>query len=136
MESEMDKMDKIKNMLDRFKELEKLNDGWFEGAGKAPNIKRLKSVSLLFITYYDFNSIPNPIITPTFEGNIFFEWIDREEKTLPSLEINLDDNFESEFIALDKNKDIEYILYLNKKDDWVKLNDLLIKYVNQGGINQ
>lgn len=131
------KMHKIKNVLNRFKELEKLEDGWCEGDGKAPNIKRLKAISLLFITYYDFNSIPNPIITPTFEGNIFFEWFDEEEKSLPSLEVNLD-NFAGEFTALDpndNNKDNTYMLCLNKEEDWIKLNDLLIKYTKQG-VNQ
>jgi len=127
------KIDKIKNVLDRFKELEKLEDGWYDGEGKSPNEKKLKSFSLLFITYYNFNSIPNPIITPTYEGNIFFEWFDEKELSLPSLEVDLD-SFKSEFSALDpndNNKNNIYVLYLNKEEDWVKLNELLVKYLKQ-----
>lgn len=69
----------------RFDEISQLEDGWFEGAGSAPEANALSSVSEGLIANYP-DKLPLPLIVPTQNGNLLLEWNAEGD---PSLDIDL-----------------------------------------------
>lgn len=83
----VDSIDVTKNhtIAARFDEISQIEDGWFEGAGLAPNADRLALVSeILIADYPDRLSLPQ--ITPKQDGNLLLEWNAEGD---PSLDIDL-----------------------------------------------
>ena len=68
-----------------FENLEQIQDGWFEGAGKAPNKERLREMARILIDYFPEN-VPLPAIVPTQDGNLLLEW---QSEGMPSVDIDL-----------------------------------------------
>ncbi len=69
-----------------FEQLARLQDGWYEGGGRAPDKACLQEVSELLLDVYP-ETLPFPLIVPTQEGNILLEWQTCEG--WPSLDIDL-----------------------------------------------
>jgi hypothetical protein len=55
-------------------ELAALEDGWFEGQGKAPDKERLAWVTDRLVATFP-ETLPFPLVGPTPEGGLFLEWI-------------------------------------------------------------
>lgn len=68
-----------------FDMLSQIDDGWFEGGGKAPNSTDLQEIAQLMIQSYP-EKLPLPSITPTQDGNLLFEW---QTENMPSVDIDL-----------------------------------------------
>ena len=69
----------------RFDELSQIEDGWFEGAGVAPDAARLSHISDKLIDDYP-EKLPLPLISPKQDGNLLLEW---KAEGDPSLDIHL-----------------------------------------------
>lgn len=83
----VDSLDVIKNFAisARFDEISQLENGWFEGAGLAPNADKLALVSETLIANYP-DKLPLPQIAPKQDGNLLLEW---KAEGDPSLDIDL-----------------------------------------------
>jgi hypothetical protein len=113
------------DVLLRLQELGSLNDGWYEGEGKAPPMKGLTWLSNVFDVVYGDELRP-PHLYPTFEGGIRAEWslgtndvsceIDILKRTAEWHELNVENNAEYE-------KDLN----LGTADDWIWMKDRLAK---------
>ena len=68
-----------------FADLARLRDGWFEGAGKAPDKERLREVARILIDGFPEN-VPLPAVVPTQDGNLLLEW---QTAGMPSVDIDL-----------------------------------------------
>ena len=63
----------MSEMLKRFDALTKLQDGWLDGEGIAPDAGQMALVAQKFAAYYPKHA-PLPVIAPTPQGNILLEW--------------------------------------------------------------
>lgn len=83
----VDSIDVTKNyaIAARFDEVSQIENGWFEGAGLAPDADRLALVSERLIADYP-DKLPLPQIAPTQDGNLLLEW---KAEGDPSLDIDL-----------------------------------------------
>lgn len=116
----------IKSQLrNRLKLLSKLQDGWLDGEGVALDKRALSEVEKKFSTFYP-HSLPLPVIVPTIEGNLLFEW---QTKARPSLDVELP-NLKAEFHSFGaKNKGKEFTLTLDSEEAWKKMFSLLKEFV-------
>lgn len=69
----------------KFEELQALEDGWYDGKGKAPAKDRLAKLASHMIGHFP-ESLALPAIVPTPEGNLLFEW---DAEGDPSVDIDL-----------------------------------------------
>ena len=81
-----------------FGKLERLQDGWFDGSGKAPDKKGLGKFASLMALFFPDN-IPLPAIVPTPEGNLLLEW---QGRGAPSVDVELA-TMQAYFHAFDEN---------------------------------
>ena len=93
------------------KNLENLTDGWLEGAGKAPDLHFLKWIEQVVIEA--FPSIEYPVVAPTEEGHVVFEWI--RPKVRIELEFIPDGSMELYSTDLDQGTFVEESF---KKGEW------------------
>lgn len=70
-----------------FAALQSLSDGWYDGAGNAPDAAALDTIKYWMLEAYP-PQIPVPAIVPTPEGNVLFEW---DTPGDPSVDIRLSD---------------------------------------------
>ncbi len=119
----LDELD-ISSQLEEFKTL---NDGWYNGVGKAPDKEKLDILSEEFNKYYNPEN-ELPYLYPTPEGNVQAEWECKDSNIQYILEIQLDDELNSELYILDlknENKDKNYSLKLTQSTSWESLNKKL-----------
>ncbi len=57
----------------QFDALARLQDGWLEGAGKAPPAAEIEWFSDQFVMSYP-RDLPLPFVCPTPDGGLFLEW--------------------------------------------------------------
>ena len=81
-----------------FDEMEQLQDGWFNGEGKAPDKSRLQQFSALMAAHFP-EDLPLPVAVPTPEGNLLLEWQGRGS---PSVDVDLA-TMQAYFHAFDGN---------------------------------
>lgn len=74
-------------LLSQFNELRALSDGWFDGAGRAPDPVALSFLETWISEHFPAE-IPTPAIVPTPEGNLLLEWNTYGQ---PSVDIRLAD---------------------------------------------
>lgn len=101
---------KLVNTLDS---LLLLNDGWFNGKGKAPDKTKLKDIMELLIQHYP-ESIPLPTIFPTQDGNILLEW---QTDSMPSVDIDIDSKKASFHAFGEQDIDVEQDFFIASSDD-------------------
>ena len=85
-----------------FDRLLQIDDGWFEGTGKALNSVDLQDIAQIMIQFYP-EKLPLPSIVPTQDGNLLFEW---QTENMPSVDIDLALKTAS-FHAFGEQNDIE-----------------------------
>jgi hypothetical protein len=94
--------------------LYRLQDGWLENQGIAPNPTALNRFTEHFLGVYP-DSLVVPIVVPTPEGNILLEW---HTEGSPSLDVNLTD-FSAQFHAFAADgTDAETDIVLDSKQAW------------------
>lgn len=83
----VDSLEVVKNhaVAARMDEIAQLQAGWFEGGGTVPDASKLSSVSEKLIADYP-EKLPMPLIAPTQDGNLLFEWNTEGD---PSLDVDL-----------------------------------------------
>lgn len=106
-----------------FEELEALQDGWFDGSGKAPDKSGLQQFAALMAAHFP-ESLPLPAIVPTPEGNLLLEW---QGCGTPSVDVELA-TMQAYFHAFDgQGGDIEHDFALsdanNAEDFFAFLSD-------------
>lgn len=105
---------------ERLQELAKLEDGWLDGKGKAPDRESLLWIEKVFEDNYA-SSLPLPYLYPTAEGGIQAEWTLNDWEI--SLEISLNDKH-GEFQAVNvkdgQEKNAEHDL--TKPESWELIN--------------
>jgi len=104
------------HLASRFEAILSLHNGWYDGAGVAPDNEVAQFVADKFIEGYP-EKISLPYIYPTPDGTILFEW-DREDS--PSMEF-YPDRMEAEFHAFAPNNDIERTFSLSESSAWTQL---------------
>ena len=108
----------------RFDELRALEDGWFDGAGIAPDKDALDRIADRLVGHFP-EILPYPAIIPTPEGNLLFEWSMEGE---PSLDISLSE-MTAEFHAFSDGEDVEESFSLAMPDEWKRLFAALTKNI-------
>lgn len=96
----------------RLNELRKLEDGWLDGEGLAPNDDALSRLAASFDRYYP-RGLPLPHVYPTIEGGVQAEWSIQSNEV--SLNVNLS-TLEGEWHSLDMDTDNEERRMLNLVD--------------------
>lgn len=109
----------------RLEELSKLQDGWLDGAGRAPSRDGLEWLGSVFDTALDAD-LSLPYIYPTAEGGVQAEW------TLNGWEVSLLidlDRHQGKYQALRlaDGQTTELMLALDETDGWKSLNSELQK---------
>jgi hypothetical protein len=111
-----------------FNELSLLKNGWCDGDCFALDSRQLQIISTIFIDNYP-ESLPLPLIVPTFDGNIMVEW---NIVGYPSIDINIKQNT-AIYQAFGLNGDKKYIekyFALTDKDDINEFFNFLIEHIN------
>ena len=118
----------------RLETLAKLEEGWLDGKGYAPDKTQLAWLSTAFDTFYD-PGLPLPYLYPTAEGGVQAEWSLGDWEI--SLEIDLAGQV-AEWQALNLNTQAcrDDNLNLAKPEDWQKLNQNLQKLTVENSIYQ
>ena len=111
-------------LANRFDELRGLEDGWYEGSGKAPDRRNLDRVAARMIGHYP-EKLSLPAIVPTPEGNLLLEWSAPGD---PSLDIDLA-SLQGEFhVFQSPSGDLETRFDLSMAEEWPKLFALLAQF--------
>ena len=105
--------DKIAAQLDQ---ISSLVDGWYEGRGVAPAPVKLALISECLGSYYPEN-VPLPVIVPTPEGDLLFEWKAAGD---PSLDVHLESLTGEFHVFNDKGDDVEASFALQTEGGWRK----------------
>jgi hypothetical protein len=107
----------------QFERIKNLKNGWFDGNGYSYDKDILDSFLADVDQYYP-ETIENPYIFPTIEGNILFEWSFKRDEV--SLEINLKDR-STLWCSINLSNDKETIKEINliTRDDWNTLINML-----------
>lgn len=108
-----------------FEKLSHLPDGWFEGAGKAPNITDLQNIAEIFIDQYP-EKMPFPSIVPTQDGNILLEW---ESDNMPSVDIIISSKMAFFHAFGQDGGDIEDEFQLDTYENIQKFFNFLSQYI-------
>ena len=112
----------------RLAELAKLNDGWFDGKGKAFSASRLQQLGTLFRDNYTLEIVP--YLYPTPDNTIQAEWDIREWRV--SLEIDME-TFNGEYYSLNMRTDAEHSheFTLEHPEQWQMLCEALKALVRE-----
>lgn len=109
----------------KFDEIRSLQDGWFDGAGKAIDPDRLDAVADIFIQNYPEN-ISLPTIVPTPEGDLLLEW---PLNSQPTADIYLSESrADFHFFHADFS-DEERSFQLITRDDWIVFFEQISKHL-------
>ena len=112
------------DVLFRLAELERLEDGWLDGEGRALDKRGIRWFAEMFERFFPYD-LPLPYVYPTVEGNIRLEW------TFGTCELSLEvdlKNHRGEWLAVDVETDEEecYEVNLDKVEDWEKVCSRLL----------
>lgn len=108
-------IDIIKNyeLVLSFERLSQINEGWFEGKGKALNSNDLQDIAQIMIQFYP-EKLTLPSIVPTQDGNLLFEW---QTENMPSVDIDLASKNASFHAFGEHDLDIERDFYLTTSEN-------------------
>lgn len=110
----------MKPYTEQIENLKKLEDGWYDGYGKAPTIEGLQWLNDRLDIYLDMD-LTTPAIFPSFEGGVHIEFI--ENRNDISIDINLISKQASlSYLNLDTQEDDDVEYDLNNHQDWLNLN--------------
>ena len=114
----------------RLEELERLEDGWLDGEGRALDKRGIRWFAEMFERFFPYD-LPLPYVYPTVEGNIRLEW------TFGTCELSLEvdlKNHRGEWLAVDVETDEEeyYEVNLDKVEDWEKVCSSIRNYMGKG----
>jgi len=102
------------DLLRRTKVLAELRDGWYDGAGKAPDPNSYAHFTTMLLQHYPF-SLPTPALIPTQEGNLLLEWKGLGE---PTVDIDLT-TMRAMFQGTNKDDtEVDASFELRDDDDW------------------
>jgi hypothetical protein len=108
----------------RLEELSKLQDGWLDGDGVAPNQDGLRWLEQAFDSFYEIDALPR--LFPMPDGNIQAEWSSNVWGI--SLEIDLDTKHgDFHAIHFSTNDVVEKSFILGTEEGWKKLDEQLKK---------
>lgn len=111
----------------RLDELRSLKNGWHDGAGEALDPASLEKIANNMIGHYP-ETLPLPVIVPTPEGSLLFEWNTSGD---PSVDLKIPE-LKAEFHAFNSmTGDIETEFDLSEDDNWSHFFDFLNKNVDQ-----
>ena len=114
-------------LANHFDELRGLVDGWYDGLGRAPDRERLDFIASKMIGFYP-EKAPLPIIVPTPEGNLLFEWNVAGE---PSVDLDLS-SLQAEAHAFKADQSDMFTAFdLSQADGWVKMFALITQITGQ-----
>lgn len=114
-------------LVARFDALLALEDGWFDGTGKAPDKDGLAEVSNRMVKHYP-ERLVLPAIIPTPEGNLLLEW---RQKGTPTVDIDLS-SMEAEFHAIAPDGgDIIGNKTLVDEEDWMAFFTYLAQHIEE-----
>lgn len=112
-------------LIAKFDRLFALENGWYEGRGVAFDKAQLTFVAVKLSAGYP--DLTPPLITPTPEGNLLFEW---DVPGSPSVDLELA-SLRAEFHALTPDgSDIERDFTLKTDDDWREFFGFLVEHVS------
>lgn len=98
----------------RFEALSNLNDGWLDGGAVAPDKEKLLLVADRVVRLFP-DHLPPPVVVPTPDGNLLFEWDGKGE---PSLDVRLRD-MNAEFHAFTSGAaEVEASFLLSEENAW------------------
>lgn len=127
VEVEQLEMQPNQELVARFETLAALQDGWFDGAGKAPDAEALAEVNSMMLKHYP-EKLKLPAIIPTPEGDLVLEW--RQVGT-PTLDIDLA-GMTAEFHAIGADgRDVEANISLGEESDWTQLFEFLAQHIQE-----
>lgn len=109
----------------RLEELARLEDGWLNEQGRAPDPESLRQLAEKFDERFS-PDLPLPYLYPTPEGNIQAEWSLGNWEV--SLEINLPDltaEYQAVHVVTGKSEDLELSLAELDDSSWTRLNEAL-----------
>ena len=114
-------------LADELEELMKLEDGWYEGQGKAPDKAHLEWATEALVKSFP-EDLPFPLTAPTSEGGLFLEWIQTPwrisaEFLLPTHKCELQATNTS--IGLSEEKALD----LDQTGNWMALFEFVRKHV-------
>ena len=112
----------------RFEELKELKDGWFDGAGLAPNPDLLDEIAEKMISDYP-KRLMLPAIVATPEGNLLLEW---ENEMDPSVDLILTERSASLHAFGPDGSDIEKVFPLTNKQEWDSFFNCLDTFASEG----
>ncbi|MDR2626351.1 MAG: hypothetical protein LBC37_08470 [Zoogloeaceae bacterium] len=123
----VESLDIIKNypLVARLDELAQLEDGWYEGEGKAPDQKQLDHFAQRFADSYP-EQLPLPTIAPKQDGGILLEW---NVEGMPSLDVDWVTKRASFHAFGPHDEDIEADFDLGVDDHWEQLWPFLSRHV-------
>lgn len=113
-------------MAERLEKLAQLEDGWFDGTGKALDGDALSFIAEQMISKYPEN-IDLPAIIPTQEGNLLLEWTTQGD---PSVDINLS-TMKAHFHAfgVGETNEIEAEFDLRDRPNWKGFYGFLSQHI-------
>ena len=116
-------------LLSQFDALRALSDGWFDGAGRAPDLATLEFLELWLVEHFP-TEIPTPTIVPTPEGDVLLEWNTSGE---PSVDICLSDLRAAFHMFRADGTDLECVYDLRSDEERVHFLTLLRNTVRGAG---
>ncbi|WKZ64810.1 MAG: hypothetical protein QY325_08510 [Flavobacteriales bacterium] len=100
-----------------------LQNGWYDGLGKAPDAKALSELSRMLVRHYPAH-LKLPAVVPTQDGNLLLEWNGHGE---PAVDVDLSTMHAAFQRFAPDGTDIEAAFTLRTDEDWKKfmafLND-------------
>lgn len=113
----------------QFDELRALADGWFDGAGRAPDPVALDFLETWLSEHFPAD-VPVPAIVPTPEGDLLLEW---NVPGQPSVDIRLSDFHAAFHMFLADGLDLESTCDLRSDAERVQFLDFLRRTVRGSG---
>lgn len=116
-------------LLIQFDELRALSDGWFDGAGRAPDLAALELLEIWLVEHFPAE-ILTPAIVPTPEGNLLLEWNTSGD---PSVDIRLSDFHAAFHMFLADGSDLESTYDLRSDEERVQFLEFLRRTMRGSG---
>jgi hypothetical protein len=114
-------------LANRFEELRGVQDGWHDGQEQAPDREKLDIIASRLIGHYP-EKAALPVIIPTPEGNLLFEWNAAGD---PSMDVELS-TLQADVHAFQADGgDMEGHFDLSKTEEWPKMFALITQITGQ-----